>query len=272
MNTDGNDPVPEDDTLFELIEAAESAGDSPDDEFSLEQLGAAYARVLRGESGPATSAVGSPDGRTDDPKAPSQDSPGPAVDPVAPPLCEADDDAACPINEESVLEAVLFVGAPEGTRLTAKKLASLMREISPKEIRGIVERLNAKYQKEHSAWRIVQREGGYRMDLIEELDSLRDGFLGEIREARLPQSAVDVLAVVAYHQPITRQGVEQIWLRPCGAILANLTQRKLLELEPGEGSARDRAYVTTDRFLQLLGLESLHDLPLATDIADLPEN
>lgn len=274
MSSDDGDLRPDgEETLFELIEAAQyEQGGDEEDEFSLEQLGAAYARVMRGEttpdseqeSGPETVATG--DGNI----------PGPTADSSAtldPPeaLDDSADDRACPVTEESVLEAVLFVGTPVGTRLTARKLASLMREVSPREIQAIVDRMNARYSQEQAAYRIVLVDGGYQMELIPELDPLRNGFLGEVREFRLPQSAVDVLAIVAYHQPLNRQSIEQYCLRPCGAVLGNLVQRKLLE-QVGEGSPRDRNYVTTARFLELLGLESLHDLPLTSDLADLPDS
>ena len=94
-------------------------------------------------------------------------------------------------------------------------------------------------------------------------------FQGEIREAKLAQSAVDVLAIVAYHQPVTRQEVERIWQRPCSSVLSQLIQRQLLDYESSEIAKRDRTFVTTDRFLKLMGLESLEDLPQTADVSDV---
>ncbi len=259
-------------TLFEFT--ADSTQQDPefeDEGFSIEQLGAAYARVIHGtgreEKDPAeTPAAGSSReqrGREQGETASGGD-PDDALDDDA-------DDACCPVSEQSILEAALFVGAPAGTRLTARKLAALMREVSPKEIRGIVARLNEQYEQQHSACRIALRDGGYQMELVPELESLRDGFMGEVREIKLPQNAIDVLAVVAYHQPVTRQEVDRIWQRPSGGLLSQLVQRNLLATESAAASSRDRTYVTTERFLELLGLESLQDLPQTTDVSDVDD-
>lgn len=236
-------------------------------EFSLEILGAAYARVLRGED-PAGAAPVPGDDESMDSAEPG-DSAAPAAEAVG--LEDEEDDRGCPINEESVLEAVLFVGAPEGTRLTARRLAALMRDVSPREIPALVRRLNDRYERDQSAWRVVQADGGWQMELIPELAGLRTAFLGEARPARLAQSAVDVLAIVAYHQPISRVEVERIWQRPCGAVLSQLSQRNLLALTPDSGPIRDRKFITTDRFLQLLGLESIDDLPRTAELDELDD-
>jgi len=74
----------------------------------------------------------------------------------------------------------------------------------------IVKKLNARYVERDVAWRIATTGGDYRMVLEEGLESLRDEFFGRNREFKLNQSAIDVLAVVAYHQPATIQQIEKI--------------------------------------------------------------
>lgn len=238
-------------------------------EFSLDQLSEAYAKVLRGQGGAIAGddpIVTGPGGDTEDP---ADLDAGEVLDPVD--LDDRRDDAPCPITEMSVLEAILFVGVPPDVRLSAKKLASLMRDISPKEIPLLVNELNQRYEAEGAAYRITHQNGNYQLVLSEDLHAIRDPFYGEVREAQLTHQAVEVLAIVAYHQPVARSQVDKIRHRPSGAVLSQLCERKLLALDPASESTRDRRYVTTDRFLQLFGLAEIGDLPQAQEVDNIDE-
>ena len=101
--------------------------------------------------------------------------------------------------------------------------------------------------------------------LRSEYAPLRDLFYGRVREARLTQPAIDVLAIVAYRQPVTRQELDQVRGKPSGAMLAQLLRRGLLRLDREDGTAKATHYRTTERFLQLFGLESLSELPQSQD-------
>jgi len=98
------------------------------------------------------------------------------------------------------------------------------------------------------------------MVLRDEFDSIRGRFYGKVREANLTQSALDVLAVVAYQQGASRQQVESVRGRPSGGILSQLVRRELLRVDRSSEKPKMR-YFTTDRFLDLFGLESIEDLP-----------
>ena len=74
-------------------------------------------------------------------------------------------------------------------------------------------------------------------------------FYGRVKEARLSQAAVEVLAVVAYRQPLTRDEIDALRGRPSGGLLAQLVRRQLLRIERPEDRPRQPKYLTTDRFL-----------------------
>jgi segregation and condensation protein B len=78
--------------------------------------------------------------------------------------------------------------------------------------------------------------------------------------------AIDVLAVVAYRQPITAEEVNQHRGRPCNQLLSQLVRRRLLRIQRDPDSPRVARYFTTDRFLGVFGLESLSDLPRSDDV------
>ena len=148
--------------------------------------------------------------------------------------------------------------------LTQQRLASLMRDVTPEEVDEIIERLNESYREADQALRIRRDEHGYRMTIAPEVETVRRSFLGKVREARLTQSAIEVLSLVAYQPGITAQKVQDQRGRESGPLLNQLVRRQLLSLErkvPEEGGRKVPHYYPTERFLVLFGLESLNDLP-----------
>jgi segregation and condensation protein B len=91
-------------------------------------------------------------------------------------------------------------------------------------------------------------------------------FLGLDLTARLSPAALEVLAIVAYRQPITRAQIEAVRGVSCDAVLRTLVSRGLLE-EVGrlEQAGRPILYGTTFQFLQHFGLNTLSDLPPLKD-------
>jgi len=79
---------------------------------------------------------------------------------------------------------------------------------------------------------------------------------------RLSQAAYETLAIVAFQQPVARARVEEVRGVNCESVLGNLEMRDLItEVGRGAGPGQPKLYGTTMRFLQVMGLESLDDLP-----------
>jgi len=88
---------------------------------------------------------------------------------------------------------------------------------------------------------------------------------------RLSTAAYETLAIVAYQQPVTRAKIEEIRGVNSDGVLSNLELRSLVrEVGRGAGPGQPRLFGTTIRFLQMLGLESLDDLPLPETLTPLP--
>jgi segregation and condensation protein B len=214
---------------------------------ALDQLGAALVGMLGGGADPYS-------------QAPNEARQGEA--PAQPPSATGDE--ACEITPRSIFEAMLFVGHPRNEPLSARHVAGLMRGVRPEEIDVLARELNEGYLRRNCPYTIVRDGGGYRLALREEYARLRDKFYGRLRRARLSQAAIEVLAAVAYHEPITADDVTRLRGTASGHVLAHLVRRQLLRLErPGRGRA---VYYTTPRFLALFGLESLADLPRSGEL------
>ncbi len=245
----------------------------PDEEgISLEELSEAFAQAMescaRARRGDSESGRehggGSADWAVDETMSEAQDDCTEPEDENAPEDSANDD--CCPISPSSILEAMLFVGDRDNEPLTAVRAAELMRGVEPEEIPVLVEQLNQLYRASGCPYRIVSDGPGYRLALAEAFYPVRDKFYGRIREARLSQAAVDVLAIVAYQQPLTAEDVSRLRGLPSNHILSQLVRRRLLRIERTEEKPRLTRYYTTDRFLDLFGLESLEDLPQSEEL------
>jgi segregation and condensation protein B len=161
---------------------------------------------------------------------------------------------------------MLFVGRPDNGPMSARELAAAMRGVSPKEVGKAIEELNGIYDADQAPYRVEQSRGGYRLILRPEFERMRDKFYGRVKEARLSPAALEVLSLLAYNQPATSQQLDALRGSPCGAALATLVRRKLVRVERSGGRGQPQLYATTERFLQLFGLESLQSLPRSEEL------
>ena len=93
---------------------------------------------------------------------------------------------------------------------------------------------------------------------------------GGVREARLSTAAIDVLALVAYRQPVSKPDVDAFRGADSGALLRQLVRRGLVQIVPFPGGKpKEVAYATTPRFLEMFGLQSLDDLPKTHDLQQI---
>jgi segregation and condensation protein B len=217
----------------------------------LEQLSAAFAGMLAGGHDPYT-------------VAPAEATSAEVAQEPAEPAATSDD--CCEITPRSILEAMLFVGSPRNEPLASRQVASLMRGVRPAEIDAAVRQLNADYRRRNCPYLIVAEGGGYRMKLGDEFARLRDKVYGKVRQTRLSQAAIEVLAAVAYHEPITSEEVARLRGTASSHVLTHLVRRQLVRLERGGAEPRRVVYYTTPRFLELFGLSSLADLPRSGEL------
>ncbi|HZZ73629.1 MAG TPA: SMC-Scp complex subunit ScpB [Pirellulales bacterium] len=171
----------------------------------------------------------------------------------------------CEITPRNILEAMLFVGGTGDPPLTSEQIASLMRGVRPAEIDELAEDLNRYYAAANCPYQIERHSGGLRLVLRETFARIRERFLGKVRQTQLSPAAIEVLSLVAYHEPLTSERVSQLRGAPSGHLLTLLVGKQLLRMER-VASQRGASYRTTPRFLSLFGLKSLDDLPRSENL------
>ncbi len=191
---------------------------------------------------------------------PSATSRAAAANPPQPPPADLN------VTPSQVIEAALFVG---GQPLTAGKLYALLRgAITIEQVPELIDELNTLYAAQERPYEIRLGDGGYRLELRPEYDRLRARVFGQgPREVRLSQDLLEVLALVAYRQPITQAEIEALGKASPGNQLRQLLRRELIQLERDPDQPKEVRYRTTERFLSVFGLANLADLPQPDDLA-----
>lgn len=188
-----------------------------------------------------------------------------AVDPVelpAEPVPAAP--PSVPPSPQRIIEAILFVG---GSPLTAERAAEAIRGLTPAQFLQTIEALNSAYRRQGRPYTIQARDNGFALDLRTRYRVVMERLYGSVREARLSPQAVDVLSLVAYRQPATKQEIDTLRGAESGSLLRQLVRRGLIAVvQRGEAEEKEVRYGTTARFLKLFGLQSLDDLPQTQDL------
>jgi len=249
-----------------MSDTSDPQSESPREQgISLEELSQAYAEAM-GEYGPRR---GEPNG-SEQTGTPEEQRVASSLKPDdEPPVPQADTgevDDACELCPRTILEAMLFVGGFENEPLASTRAAELMRGVEPGEIPDLVDQLNRRYSQNGCPYRVVSQGAGYRLALHGAFSAVRNKFYGRVRQTRLSQAAIDVLAIVAYRQPLTSEEVSNLRGTASSHLLAQLVRRRLLRIDRPPGKRRPAHYFTTDRFLKLFDLETLDDLPQAEEI------
>lgn len=169
---------------------------------------------------------------------------------------------------EKIAEAILFAG---GEPVEQKVIAAAM-ELDEEAAAAVLESLRTKYEKFESSVQVLRLENQWQLCTRKEYEPyIRSAF--EIkRNAPLSQAAMEVLAVVAYNQPVTRAFAEQVRGVDCSGVMSTIAEKGLIE-EAGrlDLPGKPIAYRTTPLFLRSFGLSSLDDLPPIIDEAEPAE-
>lgn len=163
------------------------------------------------------------------------------------------------------LVAVLF---RSGRVVAADKLAQHFG-CRPDELTLAVDEANASL--EPLGLHISFAAGGYRLTTKAEVYHAVRSFFTELRESGLTPQSMEVLAIIAYRQPVTRTEVEEIRQVNSESSIHSLLQRRLIKVRGrSDQPGRPFVYATTNHFLETFGLSSLDDLP-AVSFEPMPE-
>lgn len=164
------------------------------------------------------------------------------------------------LNKTATLELLLFVAGEEGLELNQLSELSGMSKFACEQQ---IERLIEKYQgDEESALTIIETAGKYKLATKESFADILKNYAKTPLNQSLSRSALEVLSIIAYKQPITRLEIDQLRGVNSSGALSTLRAYDLVEKTGTlEVVGRPGLYGTTEFFLDYIGINDLSELP-----------
>ena len=164
---------------------------------------------------------------------------------------------------KSAFESMMFVW---GQPLEAKAAADVFN-ITKQEAYDLFKELQEEYEQEGRGIVIREVNKAFQFVTREENADYIEHLCTPVKARRLSQSALEVLAIVAYKQPVTKGEIEAIRGIKCDRVMEGLMKKDLV-CEKGRSDAVGRPilYGTTDAFLKNFGFSSLKELPPIDDV------
>ena len=158
-----------------------------------------------------------------------------------------------------VLEGILFVVGDEGINLNS--LCSIM-DINETEAKDLLLNLKKSYEEKNRGLRISYLGDAFKLTTKTEHKEYYEKLVVNPETNTLSQAALEVLAIVAYNQPITRVEIDELRGVSCSHVIRKLIAKGLLK-EAGKSDmpGRPNLYKTTSEFLDYFGLATISDLP-----------
>jgi segregation and condensation protein B len=167
-------------------------------------------------------------------------------------------------NLRGALEALLFVSDEP---VAAARLARLV-DASPGDVEAALADLAEEYRESDRGFQLREVAGGGRFYTHPAYHDVIEQYVLSWDTRRLSQAALEALAVIAYHQPVTRAGVNAVRGVNSEGVLASLVEKGLVR-EAGRDKNAGNAilYGTTRTFLEKFGLKDISELPPLAEFA-----
>ncbi len=159
---------------------------------------------------------------------------------------------------KTYIEGILFISeSPVKTGTISESL-----DVPEGKIKQVLRMLEQEYIDQNRGFVLKKISGGYRLYSNPALNEVLQRFVKTNIRTHLSQAALETLAIIAYRQPVTRTQIAEIrGVRTDSVVLTLLDKGLLKEAGKLKEPGNPILYRTSDRFLELLGLNNLKDLP-----------
>lgn len=164
---------------------------------------------------------------------------------------------------KSALESMLYIwGEPLGIKAAADAL-----DLDYDQVKQLFLELAEEYEENQRGIRIRHVNRSFQMVTAGENETFIKRLCTPVKTTRLSQAALEVLAIIAYKQPVTKGEIEAIRGVRADRVVEGLMKRELVgEKGRSEGIGRPILYGTTDEFLKQFGFASISELPEIEDL------
>lgn len=169
--------------------------------------------------------------------------------------------------QKQVVEALIFAN---DVPIPDNKISSILEEVTPAQVRKMVEELNSEYSQSSRSFFITRVAGGFQFNTRKDLAQwIKKLYRGKAKP-RLSQAGLETLAIVSFKQPVSRVEIDAIRGVHSGGVLKNLLERNLVAIAGrAEGAGKPLLYGTTKEFLRYLGINEISELPKPKEIEEI---
>ncbi len=168
------------------------------------------------------------------------------------------------MKKNQIIESLLFVST---SPLEQKDIDKVFGKNESINLEKVVNELNDNYK--DSAMYIKAIGSGFLMVTRKDFEPFISKLIPS-KKLILSNAALEVLAIIAYKQPISRIDVEAIRGVDCKGVIKNLLSKKLVKIQGREDSiGKALLYKTTDNYLKHFGISNLSDMPTANELSEL---
>ncbi len=165
-------------------------------------------------------------------------------------------------HAKRIIEALLFASSDPLPFTKIREIVDTFQPLKPRLVRDLIIELQQEYLSQQRAFRLEEIAQGFLLRTCEEYSPFIDSLYRNKRTEKLSQASAEVLAIIAYRQPVTRPQIEAIRGVDSSGIMQNLLERQLIEpVGRLEAPGRPTLYGITKDFLAHFGLRDLQELP-----------
>ena len=165
-----------------------------------------------------------------------------------------------------LIEALLFASTDPLPLKKIREITDTLHPLRPRVLLGLLHQLKKDYEEQKRGFQIDEIAQGFILRSCKEYGKYVRQLFRNRRGEKLSQAATEVLAIIAYRQPITRAQIEKIRGVDSTGIIHTLLDRGLIEVVGRlEAPGRPSLYSTTNTFLKHFGMRNLGDLPPLLD-------
>lgn len=174
-----------------------------------------------------------------------------------------DQEAETRMHIKRVIESLLFASSEPLSFNKIREITDPISPLTPRSLQSIIQSLQDEYHSQQRAFRLEEIAQGYILRTCEEYSPYIEMLGRNKRTEKLSHASAEVLAIIAYRQPITRSQIEGIRGVDSSGIISNLLERLLIQpVGKLETAGRPTLYGITKDFLEHFGLRDVQELPL----------
>ena len=171
---------------------------------------------------------------------------------------------------KKAIESIIFISDQP---VTVDKLSLAFPNIERSQIRKCLKELVQEWEELNRGFFLAEIAGGFQFRTDPKYSEDISNYNKKVKKFRLSRAALEVVAIIAYKQPVTRVEIESIRGVDSSGVINVLLDRRVIGIKGRkEVIGKPFLYGTTAEFLEVFGLKSLNDLPTLKELDEISQN